>query len=145
MVINFLFFPVSITYEHFQIVFKFRENCQHSRTFVHGCLSNGLEYNFELPSGQSNTILGKVTEDQWWIKAKMHSARTRPESAGMMAALRASMPCLRIGQRSARVSSSDDEDDSSLSDEDIYLVCLSKGRDVFNSLERAGDIKRRIS
>jgi hypothetical protein len=74
----------------------------------------------------------------------MRSAGTKPESAGMMAVLRATMPCLRSGQRSARVSSSDDEDGANLSDDDVYLVCLSKGRDVFNSLERAGDIKRRL-
>jgi hypothetical protein len=30
------------------------------------------------------------------------------------------------------------------SDDDVYLVGLSKGRYVFNSLERAGDIKRRL-
>ena len=37
-----------------------------------------------------------------------------------------------------------DDEDIPETDDDVYLVCLSVGRDVFNSLERGRDIKSRM-
>ena len=132
-------------------MFRFRQGTE-SKTHIHGCLQNGLEYNFDLPGSSHNDILGKVTTDDWWVKGKMSRKRNLSNSAppaesdGMFSQICAGLPC--FGPRHARVSSSDDEDMTSgtdgVAEDDIYLVCLSRGRDVFNSLETGAAIKRRL-
>ena len=129
------------SYTCWQILFRFRDPDEPSRTHIHGNIQNGLEYDFELPPAHTDTLIGKATEDHWWVKARM-TPRHSGDSVVPVSWLCSVVPCSGLSVN--RVASSDDEDSPAPRDEDVYLVCLSKGRDVFNSLERGSEIRGRM-
>mmetsp|Transcript_9739 Transcript_9739/g.14687 ORF Transcript_9739/g.14687 Transcript_9739/m.14687 type:complete len:555 (+) Transcript_9739:139-1803(+) len=124
-----------------------------SRTFIHGMLNNGLKYDFELPASSKNRLIGKVTKDGWWVKGRMTTEGLR--SASMTVGKRSTrllnpiwnciFCCCSTPHSQVSSETSECKDtNAQTGDDDVYLVCLSSGRDVYNSLVESGELRENI-
>mmetsp|Transcript_1108 Transcript_1108/g.1785 ORF Transcript_1108/g.1785 Transcript_1108/m.1785 type:complete len:188 (+) Transcript_1108:1210-1773(+) len=109
-------------------------------TCIHGELNNGLRYDFELSSSDENPYVGRATEDGWWVKGKVATGSQKKATTiseeyndGLLAYM------LRMFSSFCLPESED-----TIVDDDVYLICLSKGRDVYNSLELGSELKKRV-